>query len=167
MKITTLVAGALALTAGLTLGIPTAGAAPKPEGATLNIAQDPQHANNYVLQLFGTYPMEQADAVGYLNNINNGKCKGAITYTFYADDGDYVILEHDYVPGGAYVNPTGYFRATSEGLSYSHTIALRKNFLNEDNGVFDDTDEIFAQASFMDSDCNYRIHTSKVISRVL
>jgi hypothetical protein len=160
-RIGALLSGAAVLTgvAGLSIGPAPVSAAPGQSGATLFVIQDPDHANNYKMAILGTYPMQQADAVGFINNINNGKCQGAMFYYIYGDDGDAQHIYTDYVPGAA-VDGQGYLKATSEGLQYRREIALRKNFLNEDG---DGEDEIYAQANFLDSDCVSRIQTSQVI----
>lgn len=146
---------------GMTFGLAPASAAPAQSGAYLAIIQDPAHQNNYRLAIQGIIRMEQADAVGFINNINNGKCQGGMFYYVYGDDGDpqHIITKH--FPG-AREDAEGYLRATSEGLVYRREIALRKNFLNEDG---DGVDEIYAQANFLDSDCAARIQTTQVISK--
>jgi hypothetical protein len=152
-------AAVLAGVAGLSVGPAPVSAAPGQSGATLFVIQDPAHTNNYRLAILGTYPMQQADAVGFINNINNGKCQGGMFYYIYGDDGDPQHIYTHYLPGAA-VDGEGYLEATSEGLQYRREIALRKNFLNEDG---DGEDEIYAQANFLDSDCNTRLQTTQVI----
>jgi hypothetical protein len=152
-------AAVLAGAVGLTAGPAPASAAPAQSGATLFVIQDPVHPNNYRLAIMGTYPMQQADAVGFLNNINNGKCEGSMFYYLYGDDGDPQHIHTLHFPG-AHEDGEGYLKATSEGLGYRREFALRKNFLNEDS---DGQDEIYAQANFLDSDCNTRIQTTQVI----
>lgn len=168
-KFPSLIAGAaVGLAAiGLTAGTTPASGAPGQNGATLFVTQDPVNAGNYLLAILGRFPMPEADAVGFINNISNGDCLGGMNYYIYGDDGGapgrYIHFKP--VPG-AHVDEQGYLKATSQGLEYRTQIALRKNFLNEDSGVFDDNDEIYAQAHFKDSDCKIRIQTSQVITRL-
>ncbi|MGV0643316.1 hypothetical protein ABQE44_07910 [Mycolicibacterium sp. XJ2546] len=154
--------------AGVVAGATPASAAPGQSGATLHIIQDPQNQGNYLLAILGRFPMPQADAVGFLNNLNNGDCQGGMNYyVFGDDDGDEGARYIHFKPVlGAHNNPDGYLKASSQGLEYRTQIQLRKSFLNEDSGVFDDNDEIYAQAHFKDSDCKIRIQTSQVITRL-
>ena len=161
-KFVTLMGGAamVAGTVGMTAGLAPASAAPTPTGTHLAVVQDPEHRNNYRLAIVGFIRMQQADAVGFINNINNGQCKGAMVYYLYGDDDGPDHIHTVYRPG-ALVDNDGYLKATSEGLAYRVDFNLRKSFLNEDDG----TDEIYAQANFLDSDCGSRLHTSQVISQ--
>jgi hypothetical protein len=164
-KIGTLLGGAaIAATAiGLTAGLAPASAAPAQSGAVLAIVQDHAHQNNYRLAITGIIRMEQADAVGFLNNLNNGQCGkyGGMYYSIWADDGNVVQIHYAGFPG-VQNDAGGYLKATSEGLVYRREITLRKNRLNEDT---DGVDEIFAEANFLDSDCKSRRQTSQVISQ--
>ncbi|MGV0716677.1 hypothetical protein ABQE93_14845 [Mycolicibacterium sp. XJ662] len=161
-------AAAVGTAFGLMSGPAPALAAPGPTGATLHIIQDPQNQGNYLLAILGRFAMPQADAVGFLNNINNGDCQGGMNYYVFGDDeGNEDARYIHFKPVlGAHNNPDGYLKATSQGLEYRTQIQLRKSFLNEDSGVLDDNDEIYAQAHFKDSDCNIRIQTSQVITRL-
>jgi hypothetical protein len=167
-KIASLVGGAamIATIVGMTAGLAPASAAPRQEGATMTLVADTLYPENYLVNIYGAYPMERADAQGYLNNINNGKCKGGITYGVYSDDGHNNIV-HSQSFGGEHGDIRGFLKATSRGLDYRREFSLQKSLFNEDDGVFDDTDEIYAQAFFTDSDCNIRVQTSQVIAREL
>lgn len=166
-KIGTLVgtAAVAAAAVGLTTGLPPASATPGQSGATLFIVQDSVNQGNYRPAILGRISMPQADAVGFLNNINN--CAGGMNYYVFGDDeGDpdrYIVAK--YFPG-VQVDDQGYMKATSQGLEYRREILLRKNFLNEDSGVLDDNDEIYAQAHFKDSDCKVRVQTTQVITNL-
>lgn len=169
-KIASLVGGAavLATAVGMTGGLAPAAAAPKQDGATLSIVDDRLYPKNYLVTVSGNFPMEQADAQGFLNNLNTGKCKGGLSYYIQADDGNshpnYIYDERYW---GEYANVRGHWSATPKGMSYLHEFTVPKSKFNEDDGLFDDTDEIYAQVSFNDGDCGIRIQTSQVISRVL
>lgn len=168
-KLASLMGGAvmIATAIGLTAGVAPASAAPKQVGATLHIVQDVQHSNNWRLTSVGVYPMSQADAQGFLNNMNNGKCRGALYYHVYGDDGSPQHIFSTRPFYSAHADAEGFLRATPQGLEYRREITLRKSKLNEDDGVFDKTDEIYTQVNFLDSDCKSRFHTSQVISRIL
>lgn len=159
-------AAAVATAFGLLTGPAPALAAPGQTGATLHIIQDPQNQGNYLLAILGRFPMPQADAVGFLNNINNGDCQGGMNYYVFGDDGGREDARYIHFKPvlGAHNNPDGYLKASSQGLEYRTQILLRKSLLNEDSGVLDDNDEIYAQAHFKDSDCKIRIQTSQVIT---
>jgi hypothetical protein len=154
-----LLASLAATSVGLTAGVAPASAARAQSGATLYIFEDPAIHTNYRVTIKGLFPMEQADAVGYLNNINDGKCEGGMSYHVHGDDGDpqHIVTK---VFHGAHSDPEGYLRATPEGLEYLREIPLRKGFLNEDDG----TDEIYAQAIFLDSDCISSVQTTQVLT---
>ena len=158
---------AAAATVGLTAGLAPAPAAPGQSGAMLFIVQDSVSPGNYRLAILGRIPMPQADAVGFLNNISNGDCQGGMNYYVFADDEGYndryIVMKP--FPG-VQVDDQGYLKATSQGLEYRREILLRKNLLNEDSGVLDDNDEIYAQAHFKDSDCKVRIQTTQVITNL-
>lgn len=164
-KIGSVLGGAAVLAAivGMTVGLAPALAAPAQSGAVLAIVQDHAHQNNYRLAINGIIRMEQADAVGFLNNLNNGQCGqySGMIYRFYGDDGNPQYIHRSYFPG-AQSDAEGYLKATSEGLVYRREITLRKNFLNEDP---DGVDEIYAEAQFLDSDCVGRTQISQVVSQ--
>jgi hypothetical protein len=164
-KIGSVLAGAatIATAVCMTAGLAPALAAPAPSGAVLGIVQDPAHQNNYLLAITGIFRMEQPDAVGFLNNLNNGQCGqySGMIYRIYGDDGNPQYINRQYFPG-AQNDAEGYLKATSEGLVYRRQFTLRKNFLNEDD---DGVDEIYAEAQFLDSDCKTRTQISQVISQ--
>lgn len=161
-KLVSVISGAamIATAFGAPASLVPASAAPGQSGATLFITQDQVTPTNYLLAVLGTFRMPEADAVGFLNNINNGRCEGGMFYHIIGDDGDpqYIVTKRFL---GAHEDDQGYFKATSEGLVYRRQILLRKNFLNEDS---DGEDEIYAQASFLDSDCKTRVQTTQVIT---
>lgn len=147
---------------GAVAGMAPVSAAPAPSGANLHMIQDPANQGNYLLAILGRFPMTQADAVGFLNNINNGNCEGGMFYHIRGDDegnNDPYVVTKRFL--GAHDDDQGYLKATSQGLEYRRQIPLRKNFLDEDR---DGVDEIYAQASFLDSDCEIRLQTSQVLT---
>jgi hypothetical protein len=162
-KIASVMGGAamIASVIGMTAGLAPAAAAPKQIGANLHIVQDPHYPANYLLTVTGRYPMSHADAQGFLNNINNGKCKGFLGYIVFGDDGGPVKVIHSVEFPGEHADGRGFWKAGPGGLEYRREFSLLKSDLNEDS---DGTDEIFARAIFRDSDCVDRRHTSQVVT---
>jgi hypothetical protein len=140
---------AMVAATGLSIGLAPASAAPEQSpGSLLYIYQDPVNDGNYRMSIKGVYPMQQADAVGFITHISEKGC-GGMHYLIYGDDGDPQYIYDRNFPG-AQVDKEGYLRATPQGLEYLREIVLRKSFLNEDNnGV----DEIYARVRFVDGDC--------------
>ncbi|UUO00581.1 hypothetical protein M4D79_16990 [Mycolicibacterium novocastrense] len=156
---------ALAAVIGATVGVAPVSATPGQTSATLFVVQDSVNAGNYRVAVVGRFPMPQADAVGFLNNLNNGDCDGHMNYYVYGDDpGDPDRYIHHETATAVHDDANGYLKASSQGLEFRREILLRKNFLNEDSGALDDNDEVYAQAHFVDSDCKVRIQTTQVIT---
>jgi hypothetical protein len=54
--------------------------------------------------------------------------------------------------------------ATREGIHHLFIINESNDFLNEDDSVFDDDDEIYVQATFIDADGGRRSQISNVVT---
>ena len=54
--------------------------------------------------------------------------------------------------------------ATREGIHHLFIINESSEFLNEDSGTFDDIDEIYVQATFVDADGGRRSQISNVVA---
>lgn len=163
------IGGAAAVAAVLAASVSAAPALATPgqTNAHLFIAQDPANAGNSLVAIVGRFPMPQGDAVGFLNNINNGDCDGHMNYRVFADDsGDPDRYVHFETAPGARDDAQGYLKASSQGLEFRRNMVLPTSLLNEDSGVLDDNDEIYAQASFVDSDCKARVATTQVITNL-
>jgi hypothetical protein len=175
-KLTVLLGGAAAISTivALTAGAATSAASPAQSGATLYVCQDVGNPSNYRVSIKGVFPMQQPDAVGFLTHINDGKYPtgpgpGGMIYHVAGDDGngwpgDRDILPSTFVPG-AQVDGEGYVKAGPDGLEYLREISIpRKNF-DEDNGLINDEDEIYAVAMFRDGDGGERHQSSQKIVR--
>ncbi len=139
-----------------------ASAAPKQSGAVLAVAEDPANPLTYRLVVTGIIRMQQADAVGYINNINTGRYPGGMNYNIWGDDGS--SLDHifgRFYPGAG-TDADGYLRATSEGLVYQRYLSISKTKMNEDK---DGADEVYAQAVFVDADGGTRVQYSQLVVR--
>jgi len=160
-------AAALAATAiGLTAGLAPASAAPPQSGANLTIITDPANGANYRVTVNGKFSMDEYDAHGFINNLGTGARPGGVDYGITADDPDsndeMIGLAHQYrVPGP---RPGGYLIAQSDGIYFFQEISVPKGDLNEDDGVFDDTDEIYVQVNFVDGDGGIRTAYSNAVS---
>jgi hypothetical protein len=159
MKNIPLVAAAVALAAtsiGLTAGLAPASAAPtQTPGTTLSVTPDPANsANYYRLAVKGMFPMNEYDAHGFINNLETGEHPGGIDYGLFGDDPDSNdrLLGNMYAYRGAATRSTGHLTAESDGIHFFQIISVPKSLLNEDDGVFDDTDEVYVTAEFVDGD---------------
>jgi hypothetical protein len=167
-KIASLMGGAamFASVVGMTVGPAPAAAAPRQDGATLDIAPNPNSPGNYVLFVHGVYPMEQPDAQGYINNINTGQCgeKGhaGISFGILGDDGTAQQIDARQFPG-ARIDNEGSLRASARGLEYSRSLPIQHYYLDEDRGS--DVDEIYVRVYFVDADCGRREQVPQVVSR--
>ncbi len=159
-KITSLMGGAamIATVVGTTAGIAPASAAPSQSpGATLTIVDQniTGPGKNRVI-VYGVYPMEKPDAVGYLNNLTG--C-GGMHYIVWGDDGkEQYLFDRNYP--GVHDDIDGFVRATDRGLEYLQQFVVPASVLNEDN---DGTDEVFVRARFVDGDCGSRIQNTNVV----
>lgn len=160
--------------AGLTVAVATAAAAPAPSGTTLYICQDVKNSGNYRMSIKGVFPMQQADATGYLIHVNDGirpggPGPGGMIYHIVADDGDGWPGDRDIAPStfapGTQTDGEGYLRPGPDGIEYLREISVpRKNF-DEDTGPINTDDELYAVAMFRDGDGGERIAFSQKIVR--
>ena len=104
--------------------------------------------------------MDEYSAHGYINNLNTGVRPGGIMYTLFGDDGNRQQLAQHWFPG-ADAGGQGYLRAESDGIHYGRELSLRKEIVDEDS---DGTDELFAEAYFVDGDGGARRAYSNVVS---
>jgi hypothetical protein len=159
-----LAATTVGLTIGLTEGLAPASAAPnQTPGVNLYVFPDPANSTNYRVTVKGMFPMSEYDAHGYINNLGTGerpdgvKIVGGIEYNLLGDDpdnNDRGLSQHWFPLAGS--GPEGYLKAESDGIHYLREISLPKSALNEDDGVFDDTDEVYAYVRFVDGDGGVR-----------
>jgi hypothetical protein len=167
-------AATLAAVVGLTAGAAPASAAPAQSGATMYVYEDPKNPNNFRVSIKGVFPMQQPDAAGFLVHVNDGNYpggpgQGGMIYHLVGDDdrgfpGDATLIPSTFVPG-AQVDVEGYLRAGPEGLEYLREISVPKGEFNEDDGVFNEGDEIYAVADFRDGDGGHRRQVSQKIVR--
>lgn len=156
---------AAAAVAAAALSVAPASAAPAPTPNTqLSIVSDIVNPTHYRVILNGVYPMQQADAVGFLTHINEGGC-GTMHYTVLGDDGNEQYLFDRNFPG-AQSDHEGYLRASAAGLEYRREFLVPKGVLNEDpepgtGGV----DEVFVRARFVDADCVSRVQHTPVLKK--
>lgn len=163
MKVIPLIAGTAvaAASVALTAGLSPASAAPtQTPGTTLVITPDHTNSANYRLVVKGIFPMSEYDAHGFLNNLGTGEHPGGggIGYVIVRDEPGNADrgLGTSYFYKGSGDHPGGYLNAQSNGINFFEIISVPKGLLNEDDGVFDDTDEIYVQAYFVDGDGGVR-----------
>jgi hypothetical protein len=162
-------AAAVAVTAiGLTAGLAPASAAPtQTPGTTLVVYPDPTNTGYYRLAVKGVFPMNEYDAHGFVNNLETGESPGGMDYGIHGDDPD----SNDRLLGNMYAyrgaggtRSTGYLTAESDGIHFFQIISVPKGLLNEDDGVFDDTDEVYVVADFVDGDGGKRTAFTNPVS---
>ena len=165
-------AAVAAVTVGLSVGLATApaSAAPAQSGATLKL----DYAGNgyYRATIHGVFVMSQYDAVGYMNNLGTGTRAaqgmgpGGIYYHVTGDDPG--SRDSDVWITGFYAGPQndvgGYLFAGSGGIYFHREFLVPASRLNEDNGYWDKTDEIYADATFVDGDNGSRRAYSNVVT---
>jgi hypothetical protein len=158
-----LTAIAVVLGAGLAVAAVPAAAAPAASGARLSIYSDPATPKTSRVTIDGTFPMSEADAVGFLNNIYTGAQPGGMEYQIIRDDnGDEAGGKTYWIAGNGSFD--GYhLMATREGIHHLFIINESHDFLNEDSGTFDDIDEIYVKATFVDADGGRRSQISNVV----
>jgi hypothetical protein len=159
-----LTAIAVALGAGLAVATTPATAAPAQSGARLFVYTDPASPETTRVTVEGVFPMSEADAVGYLNNIYTGKQPGGMEYVYYKDDsGDDDRGTVRWIAGNGSFD--GYsLTATRDGVRHTFITYLPTDYLNEDTGAFDDDDEIYVKATFVDADGGRRSQISNVVT---
>ena len=105
--------------------------------------------------------MNEYDAHGFINNLATGEHSGGIGYVIVRDEpgsNDRGLGNRHFFFGGG-DHPGGYLNAQSNGINFFQIISVPKGLLNEDDGVFDDTDEIYVVADFVDGDSGVRRRT--------
>jgi hypothetical protein len=169
-NIASLIGGAAMLaaaTVGLTAGAAPASAAPTQNGAKLFVAQDPANPGQMLVSVHGTFPMNGHDAHGFINNLNTGSVPGGMRYEIFADDdgsGDRTATLNRWF-GGAGVSGEGHLYATDTGIHYHHGYSVPKADLNEDDAFYNDIDEVYARATFVDGDGGNRRQISNVVTQ--
>lgn len=172
-KRATILGSAVAMSSvvGLTAHIGIATAAPKPSGATLFLCPDFGKPDYYRVTIRGVFPMEQADAVGFLTHVDDNPAKpGHMVYYLQEDDGNghegdtslvYLVVPHAHSDAG------GFLRAGPGGLEYQREVSVWAPELDEDGRQFSweptDMDEIYAAATFVDADGGARTQISQQI----
>ncbi|QJY49996.1 hypothetical protein [Pseudonocardia broussonetiae] len=163
-----------AVTVGLTAGLATApaSAAPTPSGANLKITYAYGSGGYYNVIISGRFAMSQHDAVGYMNNLATGsraaagQGPGGVFYHVTGDDSgsyDSDVWRTDFF-AGAHNDAGGYLFAGSDGIYFYRAFQVHASVLNEDNGYWDKTDEIYADATFVDGDNGSRRAYSNVVT---
>jgi hypothetical protein len=176
----TVVGSAVVLSAvvGLTAGLTTAGAAPKPSGATFFLCPEFGKPHSYRATIRGVFPMSQADAEGFLIHIDDNPSKpGHMVYYVQDDDGHghegdhsiaYLQVPHAHSDGG------GFLRAGPSGLEYQRELSVGAYDLDADGSQWWDPsgqmsddihDEIYAAATFVDADGGVRTQISQEITK--
>jgi hypothetical protein len=159
---------AAAAAVGLTVGLAPASAAPTQSGANLAIYPDTATPGNYRVRVSGVFRMSEHDAHGFINNINTGERPGGMRYIYNGDDPgqhDPNVAGSGWYPGAG-AHHGGYLRAESDGIHYYQEISVPKGQLNEDPNYFDDNDEIYVEAVFVDADGVGRTQVSNVITNL-
>jgi hypothetical protein len=165
-NIASLIGGAAVAAAaiGLTAGLTPAAAAPAQNGANLAIAQDPANPANLLVAVFGTFPMNGYDAHGFINNLNNGYAPGGMRFELYGDDngeGDRTVTLNRWFAGAD--TKSGGLYATDTGIHYRRDYVVPKSDLNEDDAFYNDIDEVYAKATFVDCCWGNRSQYSNVV----
>jgi len=166
-------AATIAAVVGMTAGLAPAAAAPAQSGATLYVYEDPKNPSNYRVSIKGVFPMQQPDAVGFLVHVNDGNHPGGpgpggMIYHLEADDGNGWPNDQSFANGffpGAQVDAEGYLKAGPDGLEYLRELSIPKGKFNEDDGAFNEEDEVYAVAESRDGDGGHRTHFSQKIVR--
>jgi hypothetical protein len=156
---------AVALGMGIAAASAPAMAAPTASGGHMYVYIDPATPKTTRVTVEGVFPMSEADAVGYLNNIYTGKEPGGMEYRIFADDngdGDRTIVYRWVAGSGSF--PGYAIGASPDGLGHSFVFNVSSDVFNEDDGPFDFDDEIYAEATFVDADGGRRSQISNVIS---
>jgi hypothetical protein len=152
---------------GLTVGAAPASAAPTQNGANLFVAQDPANPGQLLVSVHGTFPMNGHDAHGFINNLNTGSVPGGMRYEIFGDDdgsGDRTVTLNRW-SGGAGSSGEGHLYATDTGIHYRRQYTVPKADLNEDDAFYNDIDEVYARATFVDGDGTNRRQISNVVTQ--
>jgi hypothetical protein len=154
----------------LTVGVGLAAAAPtQTDGAMLYMCQDLGNPSSYRITVKGTYPMDSADATGYLVHMNEGNRPGGLVVELKADDEG----NNDHNIGYGFYPTTettseGYLRSIPGGLDYRREMVVPRPNFNEDYkqpGSGDDTDEVYAVVTFRDAEGGERPAVTQSITR--
>lgn len=154
----------------LTVGIGVAAAAPtQTDGAMLYICQDIGTPSMYRISVKGTFPMDSADAAGYLIHMNDGAQPGGLIVQLKADDegNNDRIIGDGFYPTTA-TTSEGYLRAIPGGLDYRREMQVPRPNFNEDYKQplsDDDVDEVYAVVTFRDGDGGTRPAVTQSITR--
>ena len=161
-KIASVMGGAavIAGVVGMTSGLAPAAAAPsQTPGATLSIVDQniTGPGKNRVI-LYGVFPMQEPDAVGFITHLMDNGC-GGMHYIVWGDDGKEQYLFDRNFPGTS-EGIEGFLRASNRGLEYRREFVVPSTVLDEDK---DGTDEVFVRARFVDGDCVSRVQNTNVV----
>ncbi len=157
------VLAATAIAAGLAAGLAAtpASAGPMPKS---KLTITPVSSTQYRVSIVGVFPMTQADAQGYLNNMGS---QGGMRFNIRGDDFNEEGPRFSQRFYGLTANnsPTdAALHATPEGLRFARSLIVNRSVLNEDVGPIDFTDEIYVAAQFIDGDNGERPSRSNVVS---
>jgi hypothetical protein len=155
-------AAMVAAAMGLTAGLAPATVAAAPSGAKLSVF--PVNTATHRVTIEGVFPMQQADAVGFINNINTGAVPGEMSYAIYGDDPTGISNRGVHRFPGAGLEEMGHLIATPEGLHYLRILEVPRGVLNEDDNAFDNEDEIYVRALFIDADGGTRAQISNIVT---
>jgi hypothetical protein len=151
-----------AIAVGLTAGLAAPASAATPPRAKIAITQVPG-TEQFKVSIVGVYPMTQADAQGYLNNMG----EGGMEFRIWGHDpnGDLPRFSRRFYGLTANNTPTtAALHATADGLRYARTVVVNRGTLNEDDDWTDHVDEIYVIAKFIDGDGGIRTAKSNVFS---
>jgi hypothetical protein len=157
---------AIAIALGVGMGVTSvpASAAPTESGAKMYYYRESVYAEQTRVTIEGVFPMSEADAVGFLNNIYTGKKPGGMEYQIFGDDnggGDGSRVTRWIAGNGGF---DGYqLIATRDGIHHTFIFYVPTSVLDEDDNFYDNDDELYAQATFVDADGGRRTQTSNVI----
>jgi hypothetical protein len=155
-------AAMVAAAMGITAGLAPAAAAPAHPAARLSVF--PVNTETHRVTIEGVFPMSEADAVGYINNINTGNVPGGMSYAIYGDDPTGISRRGVYEFPGAGLQEMGHLIATPEGLHYLRILEVPRGVLNEDDNPFDNEDEIYVRTLFTDADGGVRPQSTNVVT---
>lgn len=161
----------LILGLGIGLAATPSTAAPNQSGADLRITS--VGPGQYKVEIWGVYPMSAYDAHGYINNLGTGRMMelsgqpGGMAYHIYGDDSgsNDSARWYNFYPGAG-TTLDGQLYATDSGIGYYRAFTVPSSTLNEDDSVFDRTDEIYVDANLIDGDMgSHRVYSNVVVGR--
>jgi len=159
-----------ATTVGLTVGLATApaSAAPPQSGGNVTIAHSSGQGASAMFKVTvqGVFAMSEHDAHGFMNNLGTGTRMarglgaGGVYVEVIGDDSgsnDQLLRSSAFYPGKSLgTDPGGWLYAASDGIHFRRDVYVPASVLNEDNGFWDKTDEIYGVAVFVDGDSGIR-----------